>query len=345
MNIHLHTNIESISSLREEWLELESSAPNIVLFQSWAWCSNVSEFSKVDAGFSPYVIAVREGEQLLALLPLCLQRIGRQTVLTGLCEPFQHYTDILVSKNANVTDVSALIFKALKDAPADYCHFGQVREDSVLADVVRRELAPFDGGEFAPSIELSKYKPLDETNEVGLKSQKADKWTGKDELLSSVIESVYEKREAWYARLGITSRAYANTDLKGFLDTFKKAPSHQEQGTIEAMGIRLTQNDVLVSDQLGFVYKGRFYNFMSGFGAQDANWVEALHNQNLIKSCIEQSIETLDFLSPATANEQNLCQNNVCVQDYLMPISFKGRLFIGLWLKFLKPIAKKLLVR
>ena len=134
------TSDDNIMALESAWRALEAQCPDTVLFQSFDWCSNHLQFSRTikenGETFKPRIITLRQEGKLVGLLPLCLQNKGRLKVLTGFSEPFQQYTEMLLSPTLDMDQARKAIQKVLEATGADYFHFGQVRQDGMLAKII-----------------------------------------------------------------------------------------------------------------------------------------------------------------------------------------------------------------
>ena len=122
------TSDEEILALEVAWRALEAQCPDTVLFQSFDWCCNHLQFSRIikENGdqFKPRIITLHKGKQLVGLLPLCLQSKGRLKVLTGFSEPFQQYTEMLLAPRLDLTETRKALAEIFKSLDADYFHFG-----------------------------------------------------------------------------------------------------------------------------------------------------------------------------------------------------------------------------
>ena len=364
--IDIVTDPAAILALGDAWQALEAQCPDTVFFQSFAWCRNFLEFSVGNPNFAPRVITLRDkcadgGSRLVGILPLALQKKGQLKVLTGFAEPFQQYTDILLDPSVRTAGLICHLLAALKKTGADYVHFGQVREDSALARIANGILLPLGERDAAPYIRLSQFENHDEYHKtVRSKTRKnlrnarnrlerdapvthETAWEGP--LLSEVIERAYEGREAWLERLGITSRAFQDEDFEAFLKRFSDA-TEPAVNAISTIAMSLKHGDKPISDQWGFVYRGRYYAFMANWNPEyEASSPGRLHLGEVIRTCFEEGFETADFLIPASSYKLSWTDDMMPVCDLVLPLTRKGSLYARLWLGFIRPRAKQLFFR
>jgi len=355
---------DAILAIEKEWRGLEARCPNTVLFQSFDWCRNHMDFSlqtrveKNEQGsvFLPRVFAVYRGKELVALLPLCLQAKGRMKVLTGFSEPFQQYTEILLSPDCSPSLVGQALLDTMSETEADYFHFGQVREEGDLARVFdgivplngEKDAAPFvslddheDHESYLKTIRSKTRKNLrNARNRLEREAVVEHRVAHEGELMGRVIDRAYQGREAWLERLGITSRAFRDQDFEAFLKRF--ADREKSKG-VETIAMSLKHGDKAISDQWGFVYRGRYYAFMATWNPEyEAVSPGRLHLGEVIKTCFERGFDTADFMIPASSYKMTWTDQATPVSDFVLPLSLRGKLYTKLWLDMARPWSKKL---
>lgn len=349
-------DISEIKTLKEEWLELEQSNPNTVLFQSWHWCNNFIEFAFDNEALSPIIFTVRKFGELIAVLPLCIQTEKTVKILTGLTEPYQQYTDLLVSKNVDLKEIGKALFAEFKNVDVDYLHFGQVRSESALNSILDGNAKIAGERDAAPFVQLTDWDDFESYHKSVKKKTRKNMRNARNrlektgalshvsadggELLHSVIDRAYEGREAWLERLGITSRAFRRTDFREFLERFKKP----ENTGVDVLAMAMSHGDKPMSDQWGFVYRGRYYAFMATWHEDyEASSPGKLHLCEVIETCYERGVDAADFMLPRSKYKMTWSANAAPVCDYVFPLSKKGWVFTNVWLDFLRPLAKKVL--
>ena len=355
-----------ILALGPAWEALEADCPDTVFFQSFAWCRNFLEFSRGKPGFAPRVITIRDNtanstRRLVGILPLALQNKGRMKVLTGFAEPFQQYTDILLDPAADTDGLTPHLLTALKKTGADYVHFGQVREDSALARLTGDVLLPLGEKDAAPFVRLADFENHGEYHKTVRSKTRKNLRNAKNrlerdapvthetayegDLVCEVIHRAYDGREAWLERLGITSRAFQDEDFEAFLKRFCDG-QEASVAAIRTIAMSLKHGDEPISDQWGFVYRGRYYAFMANWNpAYEASSPGRLHLGEVIKTCFDEGFETADFLIPASSYKLSWTDDMMPVCDLILPLTRKGSLYARLWLGFIRPRAKQLFFR
>ena len=121
------TNPESLMELADEWRGLENpAAPH----QAFDYCRPFMETNP--HGARAFVLVAYQDGALKALLPLALFVKGSRIILTGLCEPEQLSTQLLLAADVTAAEVMQAFLPAMQESGADYVHLGQVANDSPL---------------------------------------------------------------------------------------------------------------------------------------------------------------------------------------------------------------------
>ncbi len=350
--------LAGILALQEDWTALERVAEGGVLFQSHAWCLTAARHLDARGEGGMRVLVVEEtgplGDVLVALLPMRLWRRGVRTVLTGLAEPFQQYTEMLLAPGRDAGAVWRALLPVVKGLRADYCHLGQVRSGGPLHKGLGGTADAMGDPAGAPVVDFAAFDDFDTyfqtittktrknlrnaRNKLGREGELAHvvSETGAD--LRTVIARTYEGRGAWLERMGLTSRAFNDTGFSDFLDRLK-AP---EETGLTTLGFSLMLGDAPMAEQWGFVHNGRYYAFVSTWdAAHEAMSPGRLHLGDVVRACHERGLETVDFIVPAVPYKLTWATRTDAVQDYVIPLSPLGHLYATGWLKYARPAAKR----
>jgi len=354
--VSLVNDENGFTRLEADWRELESHNPDTALFQSFDWCRNHFSFYKGNGAFKPRIIVIRENMQLVAVLPLVLKDDARLSVLTGLSEPFQQYTDILIRPGTDIASLRKPLMAAMKQSGADYLHFGQVREDGKLAAVLEGIVPPSGEIDAAPYIRVADF-PDHETyfrtinsktrknlrnlrNRLEREAPLTHHLIRGGEEMAELIKRAYDGREAWLERLGITSRAFRDDEFQSFLKRFTEP---EKTNGIETIAMALRHGDTPVSDQWGFVYRGRYYAFMATWNPDYEPFSPGrLHLDEVIRTCFAEGYKVADFMIPAASYKMSWTKDAAPVRDHVLALSPRGRAYTSLWLNFARPLAKRI---
>lgn len=348
--------IDGFFEIEAAWKELEARCKGAILFQTFDWCRNCVEHSLDHNPVEPRIFAIWRGGELSALLPLCLKDNQGLNVLTGLSEPFQQYTEMLIAPGEDAAAIFGEFLGLMRRAGADYLHLGQVREDSALFAAMEGRVPVSGEADAAPYVALSDWPDFDSYYREAVKAKTRKNMrnarnrlertappkhhAARDgELLAHVIDRSFAGREAWLERQGLTSRAFRDSGFGGFVERFKR-PDHIG---VETIAFSLTHEDKPIADQWGFVYRGRYYAFMAGWDSEyEQVGPGKLHLGSILEECFTQGIETADFMIPAARYKLTWATGAVPVRDHVLALSMRGVIHNRLWLDFGRPVAKKL---
>lgn len=346
---------EEVLALEADWRALEAAAEGAVLFQGFDFSRDAVEHFAAYGDGDFFVCTVRAAETLVAILPLRLQRKKLRTVLTGLGEPFQQYTEMLLAPGHDAAAAFGPIEAELNKSGADYLHFGQVRRDGALFAAIDGRIPATGEEKGAPSVPLADWPDFDTYFKTIKSKTRKNMRNARNRLerdgtlahdvafdgavLDGVIARTFAGRAEWLERMGLTSRAFQNTGFEAFLDRFKTGGASGV--TRVAMSFRL--DDTPIAEQWGFVHNGRYYAFISTWNAAyEESSPGKLHLGAVLEACYAEGLATADFMVPAVPYKLTWASHVVPVDDHVLPISLRGRLYGGVWLKVLRPLAKKI---
>ncbi|MEM9733228.1 MAG: GNAT family N-acetyltransferase [Pseudomonadota bacterium] len=355
-------SVGQVRALESEWLELEKIAHGATLFQSWHWCAlGMRQMERRNTGSPgnaemPYVISIRENNRLIALLPLkIIPKRGRR-ILTGLAEPFQEFTDMLLAPHANASAIFASLLPQLQNAPADYVHFGQVRTDSSLYKAIKDDVPPMGERDGAPFVNLQPFADFDAYHKT-LKAKTRKNMRNRANRLSKdgpvthelastssdlqdLVHRTFENRAEWLAARGLTSSSFGDDMFLQFLRDVARQRSGK--GGFSVLGGTLRQGDTVLAQQWGPVYRGRYYAFMSGW---NKGFVKAspgaMHLEHMLRACFDAGLDRAEFLLPRVPYKETWANGCVQVQDHILPLNMRGWLFAHVWFDRVRPLLKR----
>jgi len=356
------TTIEQFMAMKDRWLCLEDTSDGALLFQSWHWNREYFEHAELNGSSEPFILCAHDGDELVALLPLAIQNKKALRVLTGLSEPFQQYTEMLVTRGHNPKTIFKKWITTIKSAKPDYVHLGQVRDDGNLKLAIDGVIQPTGEADAAPCVAIGNWETFDDYYATLKSKTRKNMRNARNRLekqapvshevhregagLAEIIDHTYEAREAWLERMGITSRAFSDTDFEAFLERFKNPASGNNGDHPQTIAMALKHGDHPIAEQWGFIYKGCYYAYISGW---DENYEQSspgkLHLGAVLEACFEAGLEKADFLMPAVPYKATWATGEVGVQDYVLPLSIRGYIFNGLWLNILRPLAKTIILK
>ena len=341
--------------LRDDWWALEELCDGAILFQSFNWCRLAARVVSKSKNDDLFVCCVYSQKMLVGVLPLRLLKKRFYTVLTGLAEPFQEFSEMLVAPGISPGDVWNKIWPNLASSGADCIHLGQVRKDSRLFDAVNGTIPAVGEIDAAPFVPLDQWDGYDAfLKTVKTKTRKNMRnqrnvlertalvehlvCDGGDEL-DQVIERTYANRAQWLAEKGLTSAAFSDDQFQSFLGEFK---SDGESG-IDTLGMSLMHGDKLIAEQWGFIHRDRYYAFISSYDEEYARLSPGkLHLGEVIKTGFEKRLKAMEFMLPDVPYKRTWAKTAIPVQDHIAGFTTKGKLYAGLWVDTVRPRVKRL---
>ena len=338
------------------WQAIETAMPAPTFFQSFGWCRGIFELETMRASpdLSPIVLVAAEAGRIVGLLPLKRVRTPAATILTGLSEPFQQYSDLVLAPGADAREVLSAMLRSDAVRAADAIELRKVRADSALFTALAdrtKTLQPIDAAPFVDLRTHSDFKSYLQT--VNAKSRKNMR-NQRNRLMreaplravscrtalevDTLIQSCFEGRLEWLEREGLSSRAFRDPDFHRFVSRFADA----EDTGIEVLAVALRHGERTIAGQWGFVHKGRYYAYVASW---DPAYEEAspgkLIMEEVLRVCHERGVEIADFLMPAARYKLTWAVEATPVYDIVVPLSWRGQLTAWLWTGWLRPLAKQ----
>lgn len=353
LHLQIVRDRSGFEDLRTDWLALDAVSSRATLFQSYHWCALALK-NEVD-GCAPYICCVYDGARLVGVLPLKVIQKKFRKILTGLAEPFQEFTDMLVAKGYAPQRIFDEMHDALEASGADYVHFGQVRQDSALFPALKNWVPAVGELDAAPFVDLNQsadYASFHKTvrtktrknmrnahNSMERSAPVFHEADGKGILLDNVITRTFDGRSAWLEEKGLTSSAFASDEFQKYLENFRPGNG----SPIECLALSLRHGDTVIAEQWGFVYGDRYYAFISNWNSSYAKFSPGkLHLGYVIETCYEMGLSVAEFMVPSVPYKKTWATASIPVQDHVKGYTFVGKIYGTLWINKLRPLVKKL---
>ena len=329
-----------------------------MLFQGSGWCRAVFDFeaARGNTEFDPVIVTLGDGRTLHAVLPLERIRTSTRTILAPLGHAFAQYSDVLLADGLDPRAAIARLLKAaIAEAPCDAVSFLKVRSDSALAKGMPVNHLVTGTQQGAPYVALSAFPDYPAYfATIKAKTRKnmrnARNRLERDGAVThhvatdgaetlGVITRTLAGRAGRLKDQGLTSRAFAD---RAFLDFCGALPG---QPDISLLAMSLRHDDAPIAEQWGFVHNRRYYAFVASrdFSNSDES-PGKLHLGEVIHACAEHGLVGADLMVPVMPYKLTWATETVCVTDYALPVTPRGRLLLWLWDQTLRPMAKKLVL-
>jgi CelD/BcsL family acetyltransferase involved in cellulose biosynthesis len=348
----------AFDALEDEWRALEAETERPCIFQSYAWSRAVwDHHARHGQDFEPVILTIRERGGLVGLLPLKVQRNGLARFLTGLGEPYQQYTDLLVSPGASRSAARRLLDAACRFRGAEGLSLLKIRDDSPLAQLLLERGAIRSNEDAAPFVDLAPFTDFKAYHATVNAKTRKNMRNARNRLarggtlmhrvladpgeIDALVARAHAGRERWLEELGLTSRAFRDDTFGAFV----RALAMPESG-VATMAMSLTLEGKPIADQWGLVFNNRYYAYVATW---DPAFEEAspgkLHLEEVIRACHARGIAVADFLMPAVPYKFTWTDSAVPVADYTLPLSPRARLHAWLWAGHVRPALKRIALR
>lgn len=352
--LQIARSLTDIVRLAPAWRALEQKVSGAGFFQTYEWCRNCAEHDVLHGETEFFVCAVFDVDEMVAVLPLRVQQKTLRSTLTGLGEPFQQYTEMLVADGHDPQMLFEPIRAALAGSGADFVYLAQVRADGPLEKALDNRVPATGEEKGAPYVPLADWPDFDSyfkslnaksrknmrnlRNKLGRVGQIEHQVAFAGPVLEQVISNTFEGRIEWLERMGLTSRAFRNAGFAQFLDRFRGGAD----SGINIVAMRLTLDGHPIAEQWGFVHAGRYYAYISTWDTTYQEYSPGrLHLEDVLRACSAMGVEVADFLVPAAAYKLTFASGVMPVHDYVLPLNLRGHLYGSVWVKHLRPLAKK----
>lgn len=273
---------------------------------------------------------------------------GKIAEMSG--EPIIQYND-LTQNNILQTE----ILPQLKQNKIDLLYFHNVRSNSELyrqiqnmGQIIARKKAPF--------IDLTQFANLDEyLKSLSSSSRKSKRRALKklenkfqaefetlvdEQINATIFDQVIQLKKDQLSRMGLTSRLFESpTQIKNLKKIILK-PNKDFQCIFSL----LKCDGKIAAAEIGYLYDDIYYSFLGtmdeAFQTYSPGGCQLLKT---IEWALDHKIKTFDFLAPEDAYKFSWTNGlYVEVYDFILPLSFKGKIIGNAYLKTLRPLLKKI---
>ncbi len=352
-------SLAEIDALSAEWLELERSAgPGLDWFQTFAWCRAWVALNTGDGhSTAPHVLALREAGRLVAIWPLMIvRRAGGLTILKTLGEPHTQYSGLLLDPTRwSVAHATALRDAALVASVADVIVIGLVPQCSVLNEVFPKDAVHPALGNASFVIDLAEIGSREAYVSRLSKTQKRNRgrrlkllekkgpvgfeivWP-KDARFAGLIDQCLAFKRRWLKEMQLAAPGFSRLERGGFLDTL---PGHDERAEGACLSV-LSVGGRPVAIELGFVRHRHYYAYMGAF-----DWDEREASPGKVQMdmtigwLIDHGVRTYDLLANQASYKESWSDRQMRLSCFAVARNWRGRLYLRLWLAWLRPVAKR----
>ncbi len=343
LRVDFVTDMAQLPALAAQWEALnvgrDHDAP---FFQSYVWNMHVARVRTAACGskFKLLVATVWEGDELVGVWPLSLQRTNGVWVACSLDDPFGQFAGVAFGRDELIAPGVAAIIAALRgraDAlqieavvagtrlhTALLSHGAQVTgfQDSVVAD-----LRPFPTFEaFAKTVNAKTRMNLrNRRNKLEAQYRVEHVVADTRETLEPLLRQTFESRVGWLHRNGRTSPAFRAPEFKTIVAQLPYTDG------IGLVGFAFNADETCMSSHFGFEYRGKYYAYMSAMDpAFEPFSPGRMHLGLLIESCYARGLEGVELMPPAIRYKLEWSDHTKRIETMSLPFTTKGRLALNI---------------
>ncbi|KUL94255.1 hypothetical protein DK26_19035 [Bosea sp. WAO] len=335
--------------LLEPWRDLMRRSSNATFFQSPEWCEAwVVAAQAGGTPETPRIATIWRGRTLILLWPLAVRRLAVFHILHHLGEPATQYGDVLIDKRE---DGRALLDMAwemvLSWHEIDAIELRRVRQDTVLAD----HLARYRVSGTQASAPMLDFRNLEASSadrqrtsrtrqalrrhqrQLGEHGQVTFELVRRPEEQCLLLDHAFALKRVWQQQKGAVSAGYAHGASHACLRQLSM------QGFLLVAYLRA--GDEIAAVEIGALDQRRYWSLVQSYDLRFAKHAPGrLLFWYLLERCPQLSIEVFDFLAPAHRHKLEWANTEVAIDDYLIPVSSRGRL-AATYLARVKPVLRE----
>jgi CelD/BcsL family acetyltransferase involved in cellulose biosynthesis len=347
---------DAYAELQHDWHRLAGLQNGAILFQAketlTAWANH---FAPRRAGRTATIV-VRHEKRAILIWPLLIERRMLATVATGAGAPIGQYDEFLLDPEYDAETAMKVAIEALVEtARPDFLFLERVRADGSLRRALGNtpplfwaEGAPFAdlSGGIEPFIASLKQRVARQQKKRVQRFRKAGRVafemaSNPAEAETWLADAMAIKRK-WLRSTGRISRAFVKQETGDCLADLARALSRPDASP-RMIVARLTLDGRPAAIEMGFCQHGAYHLYLGAFEHDLAKFGPGnILTEHMLRWCAENGIHRYDMLAPRSRNKAEWQSGEVSVLDFALPMTLRGRLYVELFLKRLKPALKQL---
>jgi len=344
---------ESLAGLRSEWNDLADRCPCHYLSQNWRWAADAWMVVAAPSGHELRILALREGDCLVALWPLVICRRAGFRIVRQLGSESSEYTSPLCEIGPRQHEYVARLWHAAHSL-GDVLVLCHVRSDNPLADLLGRHpfrsfpekpisapwIARADYGQWADylaTLSTSRLSGLRRKRRRLAEVGHLDVKLHPGPVSEALIDSLLAHKKAWMSRHGLSCEWLERSAYRAFLLALVSGADSRDGLQLFSLSV----NGTPIAFQLNAV-EVRRVEFL--IGAFDGRWARYSPGQILMMECIRWSFERgldYDFRIGDEPYKSTWARRDTPTFDCKVGLSHRGT--AALWLmRFYRKVQRRL---
>lgn len=356
--LDLVTNIADFEALEAEWNALfERSGTSTQLFQqfNWLWHALQHYCDRPHRPKPVIAIARNARGRLVMAWPLQLTCARGLCHLAWLGDPVSQYGDVLIDDGIAADAVLTQAWHAIEtEIHPDVVDLRRVRSDSKVIGFLRQIGALTADENQALAIDLARAETFEAFCEAHQsRHTRKERRRRKRRLMemgtlrfervddcnkaAAVARRAIHLKRAWLAEKGLASKTLADDTVLRFFENVARAETRPIGCEVHAAYL----NDVLIAAQIMFRCKNRLAVHVIVYDTEyRQTGIGNLQLARSIEAAFERDLETVDLLAPRAGYKLDWANTATAVQDFAVPLTVKGRVYLALYVKRLRPLLK-----
>lgn len=348
LSFQLLTDAASVERIAEDWRALAAASGKAhQLFQTFDWCHQwQSSFIADRAGRPPQlaVFVARRNDQTVLVWPLIIERQALLSVARELGDPVSQYGGPLIAHDSNPEAwLPEAIDRLMSDLGVDVISMARLHADDPVIPIFADAGAITIEQTGAPYADLTKYPTIEDfRNKFGKNTRRKRRrqWRLLEEqgklafeththgpAARDAIEKALEFKVSWLEQRGLLSRAYTDSRVTSFWRDLAEAPASQTKLHVSV----LKCSDVPVAIEVGLRFRKTHVAHIGAFSPEYERFSPGiLQMESTVGDCIENGFERYDLLPPNDAYKLQWADDEMPVVSFTLPMTLKGRAFVGL---------------
>ena len=343
------TTSAGFAALEGEWTALFArAASGTQAFQGFEWLAHWAAvyLDSSSSRTSLSIVTVRRDGRLVLVWPLVVERVAGIRQLAWMGDPVSQYGDILADdipgRAAMIRASWAFITQTI---PADAVRLAKVRADAAAAPLMADLGARIVASEEAPWCDLAKAGTFEKfQSRFNAKAQKNrrrharrleergtlafERHTCGEAAADAVAACIVLKR-AWLNSKGLVSRAFADERIEAF---FKRTLASQHRPAGVAVSLLRSAGEI-ADASIVVDAKGRRAVHIVAYGLKfEKSGPGGVHLEHAVRQAFSDGVSVLDFMAPRHDYKMEWADGVVRVDDFAVPLTVRGRLYVGCYL-------------
>ena len=352
----LITSNRAFDRLREQWSNLETRcAKPPSVFQCYDWCRNWCEvYAAPDSENEIFILAGYHQNKLVFVWPLVRRSRKGLVLLTWMTQPIGQYGDFLCDANldcARWLSAATEFIRSLK--AADCMHLRHVRENANCATQAINLWHDGRLNEQAPMMDLTQFK-TEADYDARYDSQQRRRRRRIQKKLEEIGPLKFEIVEGEAAEVAFDlaiAEKIAWLRNKGRLNDVLSTVQHSEllkhfirqlNCQLKVVVSRLTANSKPASWEIGFSYRGTHYAYLL---SHQRGLIDHSPGRLMLdfaeRNALASGHATFDLMAPYDSYKDSFASDAVRVNDYYLPLTFKGAVYGHGFLRIVRPMIRR----